>query len=67
MTQHHLATHLVDLETGEVKEITGRRQAIEIIEFLVASGTDLATLKVYSDYKYVSEYFYQLINQKEKI
>jgi hypothetical protein len=69
MAQHHLTTHLVDLETGQVQEINGRRQALEIIEFWsLLLGKDLETsIAVYSDYKYVTEYFYQLINQKGEI
>ena len=69
MAQHQLITHLVDLETGQVEEISGRRQAKEIIEFWsIILGNDLETsIAVYSDYKYVTEYFYQLINQKGEI
>lgn len=69
MSDNRLTTHLVDLETGQVQEITGRRQAKEIVEFWsLILGNDLKTsIAVYSDYKYVTEYFYQLINQKEKI
>ena len=69
MTQHQLTTHLVDLETGQVQEINGRRQAKEIIEFWsILLGNDLkSSIAVYSDYKYVSEYFYQLINKGEII
>ena len=69
MAQHHLTTHLVDLETGQVQEISGRRQALEIIEFWsLILGNDLKTsIAVYSDYKHVTGYFYQLINQKGEI